>query len=253
MDKYELRRRRLVTLIAKACDGKQSELARKVGISESYVARMLYTAERSGRKRIGEDMVGRIAKAFDMDPGWFDTPYAYSEEDLEKGTFLPDVPTHVKSGGVRTIHPEDPLPDDVVQVPESRIEFSAGNGREAIFEVIEENEPANYRLSWFQKEHINPKRVRRFRVTGDSQEPFLFDGDIVLVNLDETTVVDSKLYAIRYDNDLRIKFLFKRLDGTLILRSMNPAYPDEEVAPELANEHISVIGRVRDKSGKGGL
>jgi phage repressor protein C with HTH and peptisase S24 domain len=138
-------------------------------------------------------------------------------------------------------------------VPESRIEFSAGNGRELHFELEEDNEPATYRLSWFQKERINPDRVKRFRVIGDSQEPFLYHRDTVLVNLDETHVVDGKLYAIRYGSDLRIKYLYRRLDGTLILRSRNPEYKDEEIPPELANEHISIIGRVRDKSGKGGL
>ncbi|HAV37433.1 MAG TPA: helix-turn-helix transcriptional regulator [Massilia sp.] len=154
---------------------------------------------------------------------------------------------------IRALHPEDPLPDDVISVPESRIEFSAGNGREPHFELEEDNEPATYRLSWFQKERINPERVKRFRVTGDSQEPFLFHRDTVLVNLDETEIVDGKLYAIRYGNDLRIKYLYRRLDGTLILRSKNPVYSDEEIPADLANEHISVIGRVRDKSGKGGL
>ena len=43
------------------------------------------------------------------------------------------------------------------------------------------------------------------------------------------------------------------VDGTLILRSDNPRYPDESVPPELVDEHITIIGRVRDRSGSGGL
>lgn len=158
-----------------------------------------------------------------------------------------------RRGTVRALHPEDPKPDDVVLVPESRIEFSAGPGHVATYELVEAHEPAAYRLSWFQRERINPEKVRRFRVSGDSQEPMLFDGDTILVNTDETTIMDGRLYAIRYGDELRVKYLFRRLDGTLILRSLNPRYPDEEVPAELANEHIAVIGRVRDKSGKGGL
>lgn len=154
---------------------------------------------------------------------------------------------------VRALHPDDAIPDDVVIVPESKVDFAAGNGREFIFEIVEDSEPATYRLSWFQRERINPDRARRFRVYGDSQEDFLYHRDTILVNLDETNVVDGKLYAIRYGNDLRVKFLFRRLDGTLVLHSRNPAYPDEHVPPELVDEHISIIGRVRDKSGKGGL
>ena len=150
-------------------------------------------------------------------------------------------------------HPDDPRGDDVVYVPESRIEFAAGNGRNAMYELIEDEEPASYRLSWFQKNGINPDRVRRFRVSGESMEPMLFDRDTILVNTDEVNIIDGKMYAIRYDDELRVKYLFRKLDGTLTLRSVNPLFKDEEVPPQLASEHISVIGRVRDRSGTGGL
>lgn len=147
---------------------------------------------------------------------------------------------------------DDDIPDDVVLVPESKIEFSAGGGR-INYELVEDEEPATYRRSWFQKYGINPDRVRRFRVTGDSMEPLLFARDTILVNLDETQIIDGRLYALRYGDQLRVKYLSKRLDGTLVLRSVNPAYKDEEVPAELANEHVTVIGRVRDRSGTGGL
>lgn len=154
---------------------------------------------------------------------------------------------------ISAAHPEDTPQDDVVYVPESKIEFSAGNGRTATFELIEDQEPASYRLSWFQKYGINPDRVRRFRVSGDSMEPLLFARDTILVNMDETNIIDNKLYAIRYGDELRVKYLRRQLDGTLILHSVNSLYEDEKVPPELANEHITVIGRVRDRSGTGGL
>ena len=81
----------------------------------------------------------------------------------------------------------------------------------------------------------------------------MYAGDTILVNLDETNIVDGKTYAIRYGDELRVKKLYRRIDGTLILRSVNPAFKDEEISPELADEHITVIGRVRDRSGTGGL
>jgi phage repressor protein C with HTH and peptisase S24 domain len=154
---------------------------------------------------------------------------------------------------IAAIHPDDIPAGDMVFVPESNIEFSAGNGRTAHYELIEDQEPATYRLSWFQKYGINPDRVRRFRVAGDSMEPLLYARDTILVSMEETNIIDGKLYAIRYGDELRVKYLSRRLDGTITLRSVNPAYKDEEVPPDLAMEHISVIGRVRDRSGTGGL
>lgn len=178
------------------------------------------------------------------------------EDQYKMGRLYLDTPPSDAGGHsprVTASHPDDELADDVVTVPESRIEFSAGAGRSATYELIEDQEPATYRLSWFQKYGMNPNRVRRFRVSGDSMEPLLYARDTILVNLDETNIVDGKLYAIRYGDELRVKYLSRRLDGTLILRSVNSFYKDEEVSPDLAAEHITVLGRVRDRSGTGGL
>ncbi len=170
-----------------------------------------------------------------------------------------DSAAQAGAGSTRTevvaLHPEGAPPEESVQVQEYRVSFSAGRGGQAAYDIIEESEPATYRLSWFQKIGISPKNARRFKVIGDSMEPFLYPGDSVLIDLaenDPARIVDGKVYAIRYGNDLRIKRLTRRIDGTLILRSDNPAYRDEEVPPELADEHI-IIGRVREKSGAGGL
>lgn len=179
---------------------------------------------------------------------------------LETGSGAPSLTTTIpgrkadtSKSNISAIHPDDTPLDNFVYVPESKIEFSAGNGRTAMYELIEDEEPATYRLSWFQKYGINPSRVRRFRVSGDSMEPLLFARDTILVNQDETTVVDGRLYAIRYGDELRVKYLSRRLDGTLVLRSVNPQYKDEEISPGMVSEHITVIGRVRDRSGTGGL
>lgn len=230
-------------------------IAEEAGVSPPAVN--YWFADTNG---IQAEAARNLAKFLLVDPVWLEKGEGSPERTLFPGLEGARQAVAVKRGdpesrrsNITAIHPDDPHPEDVVYVPESRIEFSAGNGRTPVYELIEDVEPATYRLSWFQRERINPDRVRRFRVSGDSMEPMLFPRDTILVNEDETNIVDGKLYAIRYGDDLRVKYLSRRLDGTVVLRSVNPAYKDEEVPPELAQEHISVIGRVRDKSGKGGL
>lgn len=208
----------------------------------------------------------RLAGAFlDVNPYWLETGNGAPEVD-KRPALLTQEPVAAyqtekrqaprqlpfNRSIVTAYDPDDGIPDDVVLVPESRIEFAAGDGK-INYELIEDEEPATYRRSWFQKYGINPDRVRRFRVAGDSMIPLLYPRDTILVNLDETQVVEGRLYALRYGDQLRVKYLSKRLDGTLILRSVNPDYKDEEITADLANEHITVIGRVRDRSGTGGL
>lgn len=221
---------RIEQLLQKKNKGNQSEMARFIGVTPQAVQKWI---------------------AGESEP---------RGKNLELAAqFLGVTPAMLKFGAdtglsnVIALHPDDPKPDDVIYVKESRIEFSGGNGKVTIHELIEDQEPATYRLSWFQKHGINPNKVRRFRVSGDSMVPMLFPRDTILVNLEETNIVDGKLYAIRYGDELRVKYLSRRLDGTLVLRSVNQQYKDEEVSPEMASEHISVLGRVRDTSGTGGL
>ena len=215
----------------------QDQLAQRVGCSQPAIKKI----EAGGNTRL----LIEIAYALGTSAEWLKAGGAEPTEVRQMVS--PYSPIHA-------VHPEDDLDDDWIAVPESKVAFSAGPGHMPTYELVDETEPATYRRSWFQKERINPKRVRRFRVVGDSMEPFVFAGDSILVNLDETGIADGKVYAIRYGDDLRVKILSRRLDGTLTLRSFNSEkYKDEEIPPAVAAEHIAVIGRVRDKSGTGGL
>lgn len=72
MNKYEKRRLRLIQLRDDYCNGNASELARKIGREPSYVARMLWTEDKTGRKRIADDMMEIIENAFALPRGWMD-------------------------------------------------------------------------------------------------------------------------------------------------------------------------------------
>ncbi|TWI69030.1 peptidase S24-like protein [Pseudoduganella lurida] len=258
---------RLTELLQAKNGGNQSEMARAVGVTPQAVqkwmsgvteprganldAAALFLGVSPSELKFGSDATRRrerdiaLIKLEARDQSIFDSARVGEKRQAPR-----DQPA--VHSAVIARDPEDGVPDDVVLVPESRIKFSGGNGH-INYELVDEHEPATYRRSWFQKHGINPDRVRRFRVTGDSMEPMLFARDTILVNLDETEVTDGRLYALRYGDQLRVKYLSRRLDGTLVLRSVNPSYRDEEVPAELANEHITVIGRVRDRSGTGGL
>ena len=165
------------------------------------------------------------------------------------------TPSALAGAPVRALAEGEDPGDGYVQIPEYEVRFAAGNGRTALFDEIDGTKPRTYRVEWFAAAGINPAHAKCFKVHGDSMEPMLYDGDSVLVNLAETDIMNGKVYAIRYGDELRIKRCYKRLDGGLVLRSDNPSFlpRDEEISAEVAAEHISILGRVRDKSGSGGL
>ena len=228
----------------KAREWTQGKLASESGVNQSDISKI----ERGDTLRPTGLLA--LANALGVSPYWLDTG---------DGDMLPSNPTTPQTwdGGehVVALGSDDTHADDYIQIRESEVRFAAGNGRAAQYDELAESVPATYRREWFFKEGINPSNARRFKVHGDSMEPFLYDGDTVLVNLGETTVINNKVYALRYGDELRIKRVSKKLDGGLILHSDNPNYlpRDEDLTPAMVQEHISIIGRVRDKSGTGGL
>lgn len=72
MDKYEIRRLRLIQIRDDMCGGKAVDVARKIEREPSYVSRMLYPEGKPGKKRIADDMVEVIETAFSLPKGWMD-------------------------------------------------------------------------------------------------------------------------------------------------------------------------------------
>lgn len=219
----------------------RSDLAKAIGRSPQAVGQVI----NGTTKALTAENNSLAAIYLDVNPHWLATGEG---EMLAGGGALPGQAVHAHDIG-------EPLSDAYIQIPESAVRFAAGNGRTALFDEVADSVPRTYRRDWFIKEGINPQQARCFKVDGDSMEELLFDGDSVLVNLAETQILNGKVYALRYGDELRIKRVYRKLDGSLILRSDNPAFvPREEEIPAAAVEqHIGIIGRVRDKSGRGGL
>lgn len=89
MDKYEIRRVRLAELRDTRCGGKSAELARRIDRSPTYILRMLYTADKPGRKRIADDMIEVIENAFDLPHGWLDGKT--ENRDIKIDLFIDDM------------------------------------------------------------------------------------------------------------------------------------------------------------------
>ena len=139
--------------------------------------------------------------------------------------------------------PED-LPDDkYVFVPRSYARLSAGSG-EIVF--TEEQGPAlPFETAWVKSKGLYGGALMLMDAAGDSMEPTINDGDILLVHTRiGDDFEDGKVHAIRYRDELRVKRLYHRYDGGWIIRSDNrERYPDESIPPD-SSEHVEVLGRV---------
>ena len=171
---------------------------------------------------------------------------------------LADGTGDMKSPSVRTyegIENGDNLADsEFIIIPQYYVQASAGPGNEneIIFEEVKDPEGGFIKpRSWFQTHLINPDNCKTFLVHGDSMEPYLWDGDKILVDCSPEDIISGKVYVFMINGKMRVKVLRPLING-LLIRSFNPEIPDETLtANDL--ETFKLIGRVRDRAGNSWL
>lgn len=62
-------------------------------------------------------------------------------------------------------------------------------------------------LEWVLRRGYDPDRLIAIRVRGESMEPTLYADDLVIVNTDDTKLVDGQVYAVNYEGEAVIKRL----------------------------------------------
>lgn len=210
----------------------QVDLAKIVG-----VARVSLTQWESGDTSPKGENLLKLSRALGVNPEWL---VSGKGDPAQHG--LPPGSSHLPV----TVWDDtsDLDPSQHVIVPRVQVKFSAGNGHEVSFEPDTHDKGNAYRLDWIRRKGLDPKRLIVVIVDGESMAPTLPNGSAMTTDTRKNTldqVVDGKVYAIRYGNELRVKRLRRRFDGALLIDSDNPAYTREIVEPHQL-EHIGIIG-----------
>ncbi len=91
------------------------------------------------------------------------------------------------------------------------------------------------------KTPINPAKIKLIQVSGDSMFPTLHDGDFVIIDETKAYGVDG-IYAINLHNQILIKRLKFKLDGTIQIISDNKDYEMEVYNPNETQIPLHIIG-----------
>jgi len=157
------------------------------------------------------------------------------------------------TSNVYAIDRGEETPNDVVMIDSYKVNYSMGDGGIVETTLIEQGDAVPFKLSYFQKKNIKPESCKRFTAEGDSMSPTIWNMDSVLIDMSQIDIVDGKVYALRYGDVLKVKRLYKQLNGGIVIHSDNPDIPDEKVSADDCNKLIEIHGRVIDRSGDGGL
>jgi phage repressor protein C with HTH and peptisase S24 domain len=101
-----------------------------------------------------------------------------------------------------------------------------------------------FRRDWVRSVlRIEPDQLLVETAVGESMEPGIQNGDLLLVDITDKRFHSYGVYVVEVSGERLVKRVQPKLDGSLSLISDNPAYEVESVPPERAKT-IQVIGRV---------
>lgn len=132
--------------------------------------------------------------------------------------------------------------DDVIRVNRYDATLAAGSG--SWNEGKRKLDAIPFTPAFFQK-RLSRTSGAGFAVLearGDSMEPSISDGDLLLLDENDTRLVDG-VFAFLIDDEARVKRFRKGIDGVTIM-SDNPVYAPEHLASDQL-DRIKIIGRVR--------
>ena len=159
----------------------------------------------SGNWSMSSDLLSDLAAKMNMSP---------NELLMEQDAFPVQVP-ELKIFQPNSIENSPSIKDeDYVSIPLTNSSIAAGQP------IIQENNIEDYVLL-----HIRAagkkKNLVASRVNGDSMEPMLHSGDIVVIDRDDNKLIKNSIFAIFYDDGLTAKYVESQ-QNILILRPINP-------------------------------
>lgn len=129
-----------------------------------------------------------------------------------------------------------------VHVPRYEVSASAGGGAVIHSEQIVDH--LSFKSEWVHNAlGVSVKDLALINVKGDSMEPTLSEGDVILINMSTQGVEDNAIYVLRFNGVLLVKRIQRKLDGSIVVKGDNPVYEPEVVKGDLV-EMLNVVGRV---------
>lgn len=134
------------------------------------------------------------------------------------------------------------LGEGFVQIPRYEVAASAGGGSLIHSEQIVDH--LTFKAEWVKNAlGVAPSSLALINVKGDSMEPTLSNGDVILIDMSLDGFDDNAVYVLRLNGTLLVKRVKRNFDGSVLVSSDNVMYPPDTIKNDLI-ETLNVVGRV---------
>lgn len=194
--------------------GSVADLARAVGVSDNAIYKWV-----SGRGQPGMISLVNLAKAAGVSVEWLATGRGTAAKSRQESQ------TAVE-------------PAEFVGVPSQAIRAIGGRSPIQSPQIVDY---LSFRADWLNRVlNVDPRAIALIEAAGDAMAPTISEGDLVLCDLRDVRFRHDGIYVFRVGGTLAVKRMQRQIDGTLLVRSDNPAYEPIKVKPD----EVSLVGRV---------
>ena len=212
---------RLLRLVDEQADGNVSAFAKNIDVSQATLHNYI-----KGRSPSVE-VIHNICSRYRINLNWLITG---------------DGPVYLGEGVSRGEKQGTTDDEDFVHIPRYEVAASAGGG--AIVHSEQVADYLSFRADWVRSTlGVSIRDLALISVIGDSMEPTLSEGDVVLLDMTTKSVLDGSIYALQLNGGLLVKRIQRKLDGSVVVKSDNARY-DMEVVSEDKADRLKIIGRV---------
>ncbi|WP_242404576.1 S24 family peptidase [Janthinobacterium agaricidamnosum] len=205
---HSIRRHNLRKLIEDEENGNPAAFGRKYLFTESRLSQLLSETYRDG-KNFGEKMARKIEQQCKL-------PLFFLDRIGPPGS--PAGATGFEHLQVVVRDEGDP---EFIKINKVRLRLSAGVTGFQTEPVSEHGGTLTVSREWVRQNGYAPERLIAIQVKGESMEPALYAGDMVVVNTADKTIVDGAVFALNYEGEAVVKRLSRDI-GEWWLSSDNP-------------------------------
>lgn len=190
---------RLENLRALVAEFKTAEaVAQRAETNAMYLSQILNGAKSStGNARgVGDKLARKLEQGCGKEEGWMDRPHGVE-------ALIDSIPG---ARPVRAVPPDDPSLTPIMKV---KLTVQAGITGFQVEPEQYDGETQGVPTRWVLKEGLSRDSLLAITVRGESMEPALYEGDVIVVNTRDIKPVDGAVYVVNYEGEVVVKRLIR--------------------------------------------